>query len=159
VLPLTPNNALYVQQQVDVNLLYNYMSFYLRVEVAKFLGRDTLTSVKLLAGCSTNFLDVLAVLLQQANHTGNQVIFTQGEPATDMFILQRCAPRLHLRAERRAASLALGGGEPPSKADASVLSLGIPITLLRLHGVPHRRYSALSAWHYIQREQFLTRSI
>jgi hypothetical protein len=88
---------------VDVNLLYKYMSFYLRVEVAKFLGRDTLTSVKLLAGCSTNFLDVLAVLLQQANHTSNQVIFTQGEPATDMFILQRCACTLmpHLPAAVR----------------------------------------------------------
>lgn len=77
--------------QIDLDLLYDHMSLYLRVRVAKHMGRDLLNSVQMMEGCSANFLDMLAVLLRPVTFTENQIVFTQSELAEDLFILVKCA--------------------------------------------------------------------
>jgi len=72
---------------VDADKLYEGMSFYLRVKVAKYIGRDTLNSADFLHGCSPSFLDSLAVLLREQSFNADQSIYVQGELAHELYIL------------------------------------------------------------------------
>lgn len=91
--------------QIDLDLLYDHMSLYLRVRVAKHMGRELLGSVQMVAGCSANFLDMLAVLLRQVTLPENQVIFTQSELTEDLFILVKCASQFTAQLSRCAKLL------------------------------------------------------
>lgn len=74
--------------QIDVDLLYDHMSLYLRVEVAKHMGRELLDSVQMMSGCSPNFLDMLAVLLRQVRAP---MLLLKRWWSVSVFGVRRCA--------------------------------------------------------------------
>ncbi|KAK3280280.1 hypothetical protein CYMTET_11874 [Cymbomonas tetramitiformis] len=71
----------------NVDKLYALMSFNLRVKVARFCCHDTLRNVPILRACSSQFLNVLAVVLREVSAIAEEVLFEQDAVADCMYIL------------------------------------------------------------------------
>ena len=72
---------------VDQDQLLAGLSHGLRVELARFISRDFLTKVDLFQGCSDQMLDSICVLLVEVNFMPEEVVFTTGEIAKEMYFV------------------------------------------------------------------------